>query len=299
MPCMLQGILVVMKRILVMKRLSRIIGRIVSTSIISLALCACSIFSSEKESPRDEYAGWNAEKFYTEAKRALTDKNYDKAVKLYEKLESRYPFGRYATQGQMEIAYAYYKSSEPESAIAAVDRFIKLNPRHPNVDYAYYLKGLVNYNRGITFLERFLPTDSSQRDPGSSKDAYEDFNQLINKFPNSRYVEDAKQRMIALRNNLAVYEIHVARYYMKREAYLAAVKRCQHVLEKYERTPAVPVALQIMESAYRKLDLPELADDAARVYALNYPNGAPEMAQLIMPPPSPVERFWRSMGFEE
>lgn len=257
-----------------------------------------SSFKSDKEESTDEYADWTAERFFTEAKQALTEKRYDKAVKLYEKLESRYPFGNYATQAQLDIAYAYYKNDEPDSAIAAADRFIKLNPTHPNVDYAYYVKGLVNYNRGISFVDRFLPTDSSQRDPGSALDAYKDFEELLNRYPNSKYADDAKQRIVSLRNNLAMHEIHVADFYMRREAYLAAARRCAEVVRRYERTQAVPLALQIMEQAYRKLDMNDLADDAARVYALNYAQGVPGQAAKDYEP-SAVEKIWHFIGLEK
>ena len=263
---------------------------------LGMLLCAC---SNTKEEPTDEYANWSAEQFYTEAKQALIEKRYEKAARLYEKLEARYPFGKYATQAQLDIAYAYYKNDEPESAIAAADRFIKLNPTHPNVDYAYYLKGLVNYNRGIGFIDRFLPTDSSQRDPGSALDAYKDFEELINRFPNSRYTDDARQRIVALRNNLAMYEIHVADFYMRREAYLAAARRFAEVIRKYQKTQAVPLALQILERAYRKLERNDLADAVARVYAFNYAKGVPGPAKDLVYEPSVVERIWQVIGLEK
>ncbi len=234
--------------------------------LLSTLLGGC----SSEPNKEDEQADWTAEQLYNEAKKLLMGKSYEKAIKLYEKLEARYPFGKYATQAQIDVAYAYYKNGEPDSALAAVDRFIKLNPTHPRVDYAYYLRGLINYNRGIGFIDRFLPTDSSQRDPGSARDALRDFNELVAKFPNSKYAGDSRLRVIALRNNLAMYEIHVADFYMRRGAYLAAAKRCAEVLQKYERTEAVPKALQIMEQAYRKLDMNDMADDTARIYALNY-----------------------------
>lgn len=262
-------------------------------------LLACIVLSgcSSTAKDQDEYADWTAEQLYTEAKKALTEKSYEKAIKLYEKLEARYPFGTYATQAQIDVAYAYFKNNEPDSALAAADRFIKLNPSHPRVDYAYYLKGLINYNRGITFIDRFLPTDSSQRDPGSARDAFRDFNELLAKFPNSQYADDAKQRIIALRNNVAMYEVHVADFYMRRGAYLAAINRCKEVIQKYQRTQAVPNALKIMEEAYRKLEMNELADDAARVYALNYGGSAagqtPQMHEL-----SAAERLWDFLGFD-
>jgi outer membrane protein assembly factor BamD len=245
---------------------------------LSLQGCATlqEYFSSDSSSSdEDEYADWTAEKFRTEAKAAVDAGSYEKAIKLYEALESRYPFGEDSAQTELDIAYAYYKNNDPDSAIAAADRFIKMNPRSPAVDYAYYLKGLVNYNRGIGFIDRFLPTDTSQRDPGTARDALKNFEELIRRFPQSKYVPDARLRMIALKNNLAMYEVHVARYYMKRKAYVAAVDRASTVIEKYQRTPAVPYALQVLQEAYTKLDMVDLAKDTTRVYELNYPNGPP------------------------
>ena len=247
---------------------------------LSLSLQGCgtlqSLMGSDSDSSEeDEYATWNAEQFRTQAKAAVDNGNYDKAIKLYEALESRYPFGEDSAQTQLDVAYAYYKNDDPESAVAAADRFIKTNPRNSSVDYAYYLKGLVNYNRGIGFIDRFLPTDTSQRDPGDARTAYENFAELIRRFPASKYVPDARQRMIALNNNLAMHEVHVARFYIKRKAYIAAVNRASGVVEKYQRTPAVPYALQIMQEAYTELGMTDLAKDTASVYELNYPNGPP------------------------
>jgi outer membrane protein assembly factor BamD len=247
---------------------------------LGLSLQGCGtlkeLFSSDSSSSdEDEYVDWTAEKFRTEAKAAVDAGSYEKAIKLYEALESRYPFGEDSAQTELDIAYAYFKNNDPDSAIAAADRFIKMNPRSPGVDYAYYLKGLVNYNRGIGFIDRFLPTDTSQRDPGTARDALNNFEELIRRFPQSQYVADARLRMIALKNNLAMYEVHVARYYMKRKAYVAAVDRATTVIEKYQRTTAVPYALQVLQEAYTKLDMADLARDTTRVYELNYPNGPP------------------------
>lgn len=247
---------------------------------LGLSLQGCGtlkeLFSSDSSSSdEDEYADWTAEKFRSQAKAAVDAGSYEKAIKLYEALESRYPFGEDSAQTELDIAYAYFKNNDPDSAIAAADRFIKMNPRSPGVDYAYYLKGLVNYNRGIGFIDRFLPTDTSQRDPGTARDALNNFEELIRLFPQSKYVPDARLRMIALKNNLAMYEVHVARYYMKRKAYVAAVGRASTVIEKYQRTTAVPYALLVLQEAYTKLDMLDLARDTTRVYELNYPNGPP------------------------
>jgi outer membrane protein assembly factor BamD len=271
--------------------------------ITSLALFtqACETLKSlglnEPATDDKEYADWNAEKFRTEAKKAMESEDYQKAIELYEKLESRYPFGKSAAQTQLDVAYAYYKNNEPEAAIAAAERFIKIHPRNASVDYAYYLKGLVNYNRGIGFLERFLPIDASQRNHSNAQDAYNNFDELLRRFPDTQYADDSKTRMLYLRNNLAMYEIHVARYYMQRQAYIAAVNRAANVVEKYQRTPAVPHALKIMEEAYNKLGLKDLASDSARVYSQNFPDG----------PPPEVERtdktgvifaIWDFIGFD-
>ena len=266
---------------------------------LSLSLQGCETLkslTSKGSDTEDEYVGWTAEKFLAEAKKTLDAGNYDKSIKLYEALEARYPFGDFSAQTQIDIAYAYYKNGDPDNAIAAAERFIKINPRNPSVDYAYYLKGLVNYNRGIGFLDRFLPSDTSQRDPGNARDAFENFSELIRRFPNSKYVDDARQRMTALKNNLAMHEVHVARYYMKRKAYIAAVNRASTVLEKYDRTPAVPYALQILQEAYTHLDMPDYAKDMARVYQQNYPNGPPVLEYQNS---TIAHRVWDFIGLEK
>jgi outer membrane protein assembly factor BamD len=268
---------------------------------LSLSLQGCGtlkeLFSSDSSSSdEEEYADWTAEKFRTQAKAAVDAGSYEKAIKLYEALESRYPFGADSAQTELDIAYAYFKNNDPDSALAAADRFIKMNPRSPGVDYAYYLKGLVNYNRDIGFIDRFLPTDTSQRDPGSARTALNNFEELIRRFPQSKYVPDARLRMIALKNNLAMYEVHVARYYMKRKAYVAAVDRASGVIEKYQRTAAVPYALQVLQDAYTKLGMNDLAKDAERVYELNYPNGppVPEHENSTM-----SHKIWDFIGLEK
>jgi len=251
--------------------------------------------SSSSKDKEDEYANWDEKKFNDQAKEALEAKSYQKAVKLYEAQESRYPFGEYTPQAQLNVAYAYYKNDDPEAGLAAADRFIKTHPRNPNVDYAYYLKGLINYNRGIGFIDRFLPTDASQRDPGPARDSFDNFKELLRRFPNSPYADDAKQRMTALRNNLGMYEIHVADFYMRRKAYEAAVNRANYVIKEFQRTPAVPIALQIMQDGYHKLGMEDLAADAERVYKLNYPNGAPTGDYKDE---GVIQKVWDTMGLD-
>ncbi len=238
-------------------------------------LLAISLLSACSWLPKDEdkTTNWSASKFYTEASEAMKDRDYELAIEYYEKLEARYPFGRYATQAQLDIAYVYYQYDEPESALAALDRFIKLHPRSSHVDYAYYLKGIVNFNRSMGFVDRFIPTDVSQRDAGAAMDSFDDFSELVRKFPASKYSQDARKRLLYLRNNIAKHEIHVANYYLERGAYLAAANRSAYVVENYQRAPAVREALQTMIKAYDKLGLEKLAADAKRVLAANEATG--------------------------
>jgi len=268
-------------------------------SSLALSLQGCETL--KKLGPSDsasdkEYVDWDAKKFHDKAKSAMDAENYQKAIKLYETLEARYPFGDYAAQTQLNIAYAYYKNDDPEAAIAAADRFIKIHPRNASVDYAYYLKGLVNFNRSIGFIERFLPTDASQRNPSNVKESYDNFEVLVKRFPQSKYIPDAKQRMLSLRNNLAMYEVHVARFYLKRRAYIAAANRGGYVIKEYQRTPAVPYALQVMEQAYTHLGLDDLAADAKRVYEQNYPDGPPiaEYKETTF-----VHQMWAFFGLDQ
>lgn len=248
---------------------------ILSLSVLTGCETLQSLASGDSSTDEETYAGWNADKFRTEAKTTMEAGIYGKSIKLYEALETRYPFDNAAPQTLLDSAYAYYKNNDAEAAIAAADRFIKTYPRDNHIDYAYYLKGLVNYNRGITFVDRFLPTDTSQRDQVYANDALENFAELMRRYPKSHYIADAQQRTVAIKNNLALHEINIARYYMKRKAYIAAVNRAKTVMEKYPRSIALPFALEILQDAYTQLGMTDLASDAKRVYDLNYPNGAP------------------------
>lgn len=210
--------------------------------------------------------------FYQKAQSSLRSSNYDDAVSRLQYLEARYPFGRYAEQAQLEIIYAYYKSNQPEAARAAADRFIRLHPRHPNVDYAYYLRGMASFEEDENFLAMFLPMDPSTRDPGAAKDSFSDFAQLINRFPGSQYAPDAQKRMVYLRNLLAQSEVNVARYYIYRGAYIAAANRGRYVFENYEETPSVPDALAIMVEAYNLLEMEQLAGESLKVLSTNFPD---------------------------
>ncbi|MDP1644685.1 MAG: outer membrane protein assembly factor BamD [Thiobacillus sp.] len=252
----------------------------------ALILGGCGLLPEVK----DETTAWSAQKLYAEAKDNLNSGNYERAVKLFETLESRYPFGRYAQQAQLEIAYAYYKDNEPISAIAACDRFIKLHPNHPNVDYAYYLKGLANFNDDLGLLGNLVNQDLSERDPRAARDAFLAFKELVTHFPDSKYAADSTARMKYLVNALAGNEIHVAKYYLKRKAWVAAANRAKEVLKTYPEAPALEEALAIMVVAYDKLKLTDLRDDAQRVLTLNFPNS--KYAKGVSTEGKAWYRFW-------
>ena len=235
---------------------------------VALCLSACSLLPEQV----DETKNWSAGKIYSEAKRELSEGNYEKAVKLYEKLEARFPYGGYAQQAQLEIGYAYYKDKDVASAIAAAERFIKLHPNHPHVDYAYYLKGLANFNDDLGLLGSYAGQDMSERDPKAARDAFEAFKDLVTRFPDSKYSPDSIERMNYLVNALASHEIHVARYYMKRTAYVAAANRAQYALKSYPQAPANEEGLLILVQAYDKLGMTDLRNDAERVMKANFPN---------------------------
>src|SRR5690606_34578885 len=229
----------------------------------------------------DETAGWNAQKLYSEAKASMTEGGYERAVTLFEKLEARYPYGRFARQAQLEVAYAYYKQGEQALALAAADRFIKLHPNHPNVDYAYYLKGLVNFNEDLGLLAGLSRQDLSERDPKGAREAFDSFRELVERFPESRYANDSRARMQYLINSLASHEVHVARYYYNRGAYVAAINRAQTALTNFPQAPAIEEALFLMVMSYDKLGMAQLSDVADSVMRKNFPGsvyfrGGPE-----------------------
>ncbi|MCD5985191.1 outer membrane protein assembly factor BamD [Pseudomonas sp. CDFA 610] len=209
---------------------------------------------------------------YQQAQADLGNNSYNSATEKLKALESRYPFGRYADQAQLELIYSNYKNGEPEAAKSAAERFIRLHPQHPNVDYAYYMKGLTSFDQDVGLLARFLPLDQTKRDPGAARDSFNEFAQLTSRFPNSRYSPDAKQRMIYLRNLLASYEIHVADYYLTRQAYVAAANRGRYVVENFQETPSVGDGLAVMVESYQRLHLDDLAATSLEVLKANYPN---------------------------
>ena len=237
--------------------------------ILLVMSTGCSFFDSDED---ESAKNWTVDRLYNEAKGALESGYYSKAVQYYEYLETRFPFGVYGQQSLLDLAYSYYKTEDYDAAVSACDRFARLYPQNPHVDYAYYLRGLINFNRSKGLVERFLPLDTSQRDPSSALQAFRDFNELARNYPDSEYIPDAELRMVHLRNLLAAHEVHVANYYMTRGAYVAAANRSRYVIETYPRTPSVPDALVILAKAYKVLEMEDLSGDVIRVLELNYPN---------------------------
>lgn len=239
----------------------------------------------------NERKDWSAEQFYAEAKENLDNGNYDAAIKLYEQLESKFPFGRYAQQAQIEVAYAYYKQGETAQAISALDKFAKLHPNHANLDYALYLRALVNFKEDLGPLGKLVRQDLADRDPKAARESFEGFKDLVNRFPNSRYADDARERMAYLVEALARHEVHVARYYLSREAYLAAANRAQDSIVRFPNSPTHRQALEIMIEAYDRMGMTELRDDARRVLAKNFPED--RMASAGQNRTEPWWKFWR------
>jgi len=232
-----------------------------------LTLVACSSASS----PDAPAKNVPVEEMYNKAKKQLNEQSYEEAVKQFESLQSHYPYGRYAQQAQLEIAYAYYKQNEPESAVSAADRFIKQYPNNPHVDYAYYVKGLANFNPDIGVFGLAFGQDPTERDPKASQDAFAAFKDLVTRFPDSKYAPDSIVRMQYLTNSLAKYEIHVARYYQRRGAHVAAVNRAKDLLALYPNSPSTKDALMILVQGYDAMGMMQLRDDAQRVLDKNFP----------------------------
>jgi len=249
--------------------------------LLVLLLGGCAFFDNKDDDPA---RNWTVDRLYEEAKAALNSRYYSRAVEYYEFLETRFPFGVYGQQSLLDLAYVYYKTEDYDASIAAADRFVRLYPQNPHVDYAYYLRGLVNFNRGKGITERFLPIDLSQRDTDSAGQAFQDFSDLIRRYPESRYIEDAQKRMVYLRNLLAAHEVHVADYYVRRGAYVAAANRASYVVENYSRTPAVADALALMARVYKILEMDGLSADALRVLEMNYPDhpGLSEVRETVI-----------------
>lgn len=240
---------------------------------IMLTLAGCATVDEEDTSK------WTAARFYQEAQSAIKVKNYETAIQHLESLEGQFPYGPYAEQAGLDLAYVYYLSGETESAIAAADRFIKTHPQHKDVDYAYYLRGLALFEENRSFMYETFNQDPTQRNPEGARRSFQYFAELVRKYPDSKYSKDAQQRMIDLRNRLAAYEVYIARFYLERDAYVAASNRGRYVVENYNDTPSVGDALVVMVQAYRKMGMDKLANDSMRVLMLNYPKH-PEIVKL-------------------
>ncbi len=241
-------------------------------ALLFVTLSGCGLFGGGDD---DEFAGLSTEEqFYRRALEQLNSRNYSGAIATYQALESRFPFGRFAAQAQIEIVYAYFRNGDMEAARAAADRFIRLHPENENIDYAYYMRGLSSFQDSGGFMSRFIAIDRTKRDPGRAQESFNDFSQLLALYPDSAYAADARARMVFLRNNLAAYEIHVANYYMERRAYIAALRRGQYVVENFQGTPAVADGMAVMVESYLRLGLNELADTSLELLRENYPQHA-------------------------
>lgn len=238
----------------------------------------------------DETEGWSPARLYEEAKDEINVGNYERGIELLEKLEARYPYGRFAQQAQIDTAFAYYKSGDNAQALAATDRFIKLYPNHQNLDYVYYLRGLISFNEDKGILAALSGEDQSARDPKGTRAAFDAFKEVVNRFPDSRYYNDSKSRLQYLVNTLAQNELHVARYYYRRGAYLAAVNRAQEVIRRFEQTPSIEEALFISLRSYEKLNMETLAADTKRVINLNFKDSP--YWNMDLPEKERVESKW-------
>jgi outer membrane protein assembly factor BamD len=261
--------------------------KVVVASFLLLGMSACSLLPEKT----DESKTWTVEKLYAEAREEMTGGHYESAIKLFERLESNYPFGTYAAQAQMEIAYAHYKTKDQAQALAAVERFIKLHPNHAAVDYMYYLRGLITFNDEVGFLGVLYTQDPTERDPKATRESFAAFKALVDKFPNSVYREDSIARMKYLVNAMAQYEVHVANYYYRRGASLAALNRAQNAVQDYQDAPAIEEALWIMVQSYDKLNMPELRDDARRVFVKTFPE-----SRFLNPNAAGGKQWWKFWG---
>lgn len=244
-------------------------GKLSAAAVAVAALAALAGCSSTPDA--DKTATWSPNRIYAEAKEESRSGGYDKAIPLFEKLEGRAAGTPLAQQAQLEKAYAHYKAGEQAQALATLDRFMKLHPASPALDYALYMKGVVNFNDNLGIFGALARQDLSERDQKAAKESFESFKELVTRFPDSRYTPDARARMTYIVNSLAQYEVHVARYYYTRGAYVAAVNRAQSAIAEYRDVPALEEALFILMRSYDALGMAQLRDDTRRVMEKNYP----------------------------
>jgi outer membrane protein assembly factor BamD len=244
--------------------------KVLAVFVLVMTMSACSIFGSKRQTDDT----MSLEALYNKAHTSLENADYAAATRAYTRLIARFPSGEYNEQAQLDLAYSQYKDNQPDEALSTVNRFIKTYPANKHVDYAYYLRGLINFDRTSGFLERFTSSTGglARRDQGYNLQAFDDFSELSRRFPDSAYTADARQRMIYLRNLLAQYEINVAEFYLRNKAYIAATDRSQYVIEHYQQAPQAGDALAILTRSYLALDHKGLADQTRKVLAMNYPN---------------------------
>ncbi|MCC6594043.1 MAG: outer membrane protein assembly factor BamD [Xanthomonadales bacterium] len=247
-----------------MPKFSTALRALLLLSLLLLAACGKRELEETERLPVDE--------LYREAKSSLDGGNYERAIRYYKRLTSRFPFGDYSEQAQLDLGYAQYRRSEYDDAISTVNRFIKTYPAHPKIDYAYYLRGLVNFDRNRSYIDRILPSQAGNRDQEAARQSFNDFSEMLRRYPQSGYAADARQRMVFLRNDLANSELTVARYYFRRGAYVGAANRAKYIVENYQQAAQVPDALALMMQSYEALGQQDLAADARRVLELNAPD---------------------------
>jgi outer membrane protein assembly factor BamD len=260
-------------------------------SVVPVVLAASVLAGCSSLKDDDKTATWSPNRIYAEAKDEMNSGAYDKAVPLLEKLEGRAAGTPLAQQAQLDRAYAQYKAGEQAQAQATLDRFIKLHPASPAVDYALYLKGIVNFNDNLGLFSWISKQDLSERDQKAAKESFESFRELVTRFPDSRYTPDARARMTYIVNSLAQYEVHVARYYYQRGAYVAAINRAQAAVADYRDVPALEEALAILMRSYDALGMAQLRDDTRRVLAKTYPQ-SPYLGGPQKPGSTPWYKFW-------
>jgi outer membrane protein assembly factor BamD len=251
---------------------------LVHPSRVLLVVVGVALLAAGCRGHRGDDAKSGPEVIYAKAQKAIRNSSYGEAIKQLEALQSRFPFSEPARQSQLDLIFAYYRNRQVDPAIDAADTFIRENPTNPRVDYAYYMKGLVYFERQSNWLERKFNVDLSQRPPINARKSFEAFQQLLEKFPHSQYIGDARQRMVYLRNRLADFELHVALYYMKRGAYVGAINRAKYCVENYDGSPAVKGSMKVLVDAYRDLQMTDLAANAEKVYTANYPANAKDVA---------------------
>ena len=238
----------------------------VATVIAAGLLAACS------ETRTDAAETLPVDELYAAANTSLNTGNYARAARFYTRLIARFPFGRYTEQAELELAFAQYRNDDYEEALSTTNRFIRTYPTHPRVDYAYYLRGLINFDREVGLLERYIQSDATRRDLGFARQSFQDFGELLQRYPDSPYAADARQRMVHLRNELAQAELNIAQFYFRREAFIAAQSRAQYIVENYQQTPQVGDALAILTESYKRIGEDALSEQTRKVLQLNYPD---------------------------